>query len=282
MKSLTDKAIVYDDQCPACSWYTAGFVKWGVLEKGNRISFSQLTQCERITQIDLQRARHEIPLIDLQGGQTIYGLDALILVLSQRIPVIRNIIKLKPAYVFFSGLYNLISYNRRIILPAINPAPGFDCAPDFSLRYRLYLLALSIMIASIITYGFGISLSHFTGFSIGGTDMLCIAGTGWVVQILLALCAPVPFLPQQRINYITHLGVIMVIGALILLPGICLSALTDFQYPAVAAISVLISSGTMLWQHISRVHHLQLSQRWTASWFIILQMTALVWLFILT
>jgi hypothetical protein len=37
----------------------------------------------------------------------------------------------------------------------------------------------------------------------------------------------------------------------------------------------------MLWQHISRVRHLQLSQGWTIGWFLILQATATFWLWLL-
>lgn len=282
MKPLYNKAIIYDDQCPACKLYTTGFVKWGLLEQNKRIPFTEVIASEKISQLDLQRAKHQIPLIDLKGGETLYGLDALVFLLTQKTPFLKVLLNLRPIYAFFSGLYNIISYNRRIIIPAHTPASGFDCAPDFSLRYRLYFIALAVGIASVITYAFGTSLTHFPLSAIDGMDMLCIAGTGWVVQILLTLCMPLPFQPRQRINYIAHLGVIMVMGVLILLPGICLSALTAYQYPLIPTISVLISSGTMLWQHISRVHHLQLGQSWTISWFLILQLTAAFWLWMLT
>jgi hypothetical protein len=281
MKSLPHKAIIYDDQCPACRLYTNGFVKWGLLEQHNRIPFTEAFSSDKVSQLDLQRSKHQIPLIDLTGGETLYGLDALVFLLNQKIPLIKPLLSIKGVYAFFSGLYNIISYNRRIIIPAHKPASGFDCTPDFSLRYRIYFVAMAISIASLITYAFGVSLSYFTGSGISGIDMLCIAGTGWVVQILLTLCMPLPFQPRQRINYIAHLGVIMVLGVFILLPGICLNTLTAYQYPLIPTISVFISSGTMLWQHISRVRHLQLSQGWTIGWFLILQATATFWLWLL-
>jgi hypothetical protein len=281
MKSLPNKAIIYDDQCPACQLYTSGFVKWGLVEQQNRIPFTQITHSETVSQLDLQRAKHHIPLIDLKGGETLYGLDALVFLLNQKIPFLKALLSIKPVYSFFSGFYNIISYNRRIIIPAYSPASGFDCSPDFSLRYRIYFIALAVAIASIITYGFGASLSHFPGSVIGGLDMLLMAGTGWVVQILVALCVPVLFQPRQRINYIAHLGVIMVIGVLILLPGMCLNAFTAYQYPVIPVISVLLSSGPMLWQHISRVRHLRLNQIWTIGWFLILQLTAAFWLWMI-
>ncbi|QHT69920.1 hypothetical protein GXP67_26380 [Rhodocytophaga rosea] len=282
MISLPNKAIIYDDQCPACKLYTTGFVKWGLLEQNNRIPFTKIIDSDKVSQLDLQHSRHHIPLIDLTGGETLYGLDALVFLLSQKIPFLKTLLRIKPIYSFFSGFYNIISYNRRIIIPVHTPASGFDCAPDFSLRYRLYFIALAVSIASVITYAFGDSLSHFSLSGIGGMDMLCIAGTGWVLQILMALCVTLPFQPRQRINYIAHLGVIMIMGVFILLPGICLSALTAYQYPLIPTISVVISSSIMLWQHISRVRHIQLSQGWTIGWFLILQITAAFWLYFLT
>lgn len=41
-------------------------------------------------------------------------------------------------------LYQLITYNRRVIAGSKAPKKGFDCAPDFHLGYRLLYLFLSI------------------------------------------------------------------------------------------------------------------------------------------
>jgi predicted DCC family thiol-disulfide oxidoreductase YuxK len=73
---MKDKAILYDHNCPMCALYTKGFVKWQLLDKENRISFAQLDNQIFIERVDWYRARHEIPLVDLQGGQTLYGLES--------------------------------------------------------------------------------------------------------------------------------------------------------------------------------------------------------------
>src|SRR5688572_29047682 len=131
MEALENKAMIYDDTCPMCSLYTKGFVKWGLLENDNRIAFSSLDTHEIICRMDINRARHQIPLIDLKGGKTLYGLDALTFLLSQKIPFLRKLLHIKPVYNFFSCLYNIVSYNRRIIVPAKPFSAKIDCAPDF-------------------------------------------------------------------------------------------------------------------------------------------------------
>ena len=37
----TGKVLLYDDYCPLCSWYSGLFVKFGLLNAGNRIPFSK-------------------------------------------------------------------------------------------------------------------------------------------------------------------------------------------------------------------------------------------------
>jgi hypothetical protein len=151
----------------------------------------------------------------------------------------------------------------------------FDCTPDFHLTYRIAFILFAIFSSTGITYAFGQSLNPLFSFPSGGTHMLLIAGTGWAVQIGLASL----LLKDKRIDYIGHLGVVMLIGVLVLLPGICISRFTDFQYFAVPLISVLLSSSLMCRQHFIRVRSLGLHQIWTVIWFVVLQSTALFWIY---
>jgi predicted DCC family thiol-disulfide oxidoreductase YuxK len=273
---MKDKAIIYDDNCPMCALYTQGFVNWQILEKANRVPFAQLQQQSFIEQVDWHRAKNEIPLVDLQGGQTLYGLNALIFLLGQKISWLNKLPQYKPLYTLFALLYNLVSYNRRIIVPNKNPALArFDCTPDYHFVYRLAFILVAIASSTGITYAFGQSLNKLLPISSGGIDMLLIAGTGWGIQVLLAIL----LLKEKRMDYIGHLGVIMLIGVLVLLPGICVSWLTEYQYPAIPFVSVLLSSGLMCRQHFARIRSLGLTQLWTLAWFMVLQATAIFWIY---
>ncbi|MES2734342.1 MAG: DCC1-like thiol-disulfide oxidoreductase family protein [Bacteroidota bacterium] len=279
METSANKAILYDDNCPMCALYTKGFVQWGVLQPENRIAFTQadqqLTPAVLAYQLDPLRARHEIPLVDLTGGPTLYGLDAMVFLLGQRIPLISKMMRLRPLHCFFRFLYSLISYNRRIIIPSQQAPAACDCTPAFHLGYRLAFIAYALVLASLITYLFGWSVAGYWPMENSGGKMLFICGTGWVIQMLWAVI----LLSEKKVDYLGHLAVLMILGTLILVPGITLSWLTHNEFPFIPVVSVLVSSSLMGWQHVRRVQHLGLSKWWTASWFITLQSTAAVWVY---
>ncbi|MCW3084948.1 MAG: hypothetical protein JWP12_2314 [Bacteroidetes bacterium] len=273
MKTTQQKAIIYDNTCPMCQAYTKGFVKFGFLGQQNRIAFAELKDQSFIAQMDLQRSKHEIPLVDLNNGETIYGLDALLFILSGKWPLIGKVIRVKPVYWFFKRFYATVSYNRRIIVPSQKQETLFDCAPDFNLKYRSTFIVFAVLFSSLITWWFGTSTAHYIHTNGGGTKMLLIAGSGWALQFISAFF----FMKQKTIDYAGHLATIMIIGVLLLIPGIVLSAITHYRYVLIPLVSVCISSGMMLWQHIKRINHLELNKFWTFFWFIGLQATAVFW-----
>ena len=80
-KNLDSKVIIYDDVCPLCKAYTSGFVQAGWLRPENRIGFAEAPTA-LIERIDIDRARHEIPLYDRVTGETLYGKEALFFILG--------------------------------------------------------------------------------------------------------------------------------------------------------------------------------------------------------
>lgn len=146
---LSDKVIIYDDSCPMCKLYTYWFVAWGFLKPENRIGFA--TAPASITsKVDLVRGRHEIPLFDRSTNETIYGLSALTLILGSRWAWLNPVFKSKLFYWLFHPIYEIITYNRRVIA-GCKACCGFDCAPDLNRFYRsVYIgLASSVVLAII-------------------------------------------------------------------------------------------------------------------------------------
>lgn len=141
MKTNNNKAIIYDDNCPLCKAYTSAFVKGGFLQKENRIAFSKVNMQQ--FNIDWHRAKHEIPLVNLQTGEVKYGVEALADILQQKIPIIKSILKAYIFNWFFRKLYNLISYNRKIIVASEEQhLPSIDCTPDYSFLWRWLLIII--------------------------------------------------------------------------------------------------------------------------------------------
>lgn len=150
MKTLSHKIIIYDDVCPLCKAYTSGFVNLGWLLPQNRVGFSEAPS-DLLASIDLDRARHEIPLYDTETRQTLYGKEALFFILGEEFPVFKPLFRFQLFRYFVTAIYQIITYNRRIIAGSKAPASGFDCAPDFNLFYRWLYIGLAGMGSLAIT-----------------------------------------------------------------------------------------------------------------------------------
>lgn len=146
---LENKVIVYDDSCPMCRLYTYWFVAWGFLKAENRVGFanapSQITE-----KVDLDRGRHEIPLVDRESRETIYGLQALTFILASRWKWLAPIFRTRVFWSTFHPLYQIITYNRRVIA-GCRACSGFDCAPDLNRFYRSVYLVLAAAFATLIS-----------------------------------------------------------------------------------------------------------------------------------
>ncbi|MEQ1907161.1 MAG: hypothetical protein ABL888_23450 [Pirellulaceae bacterium] len=145
MATLDDKVIVFDDSCPMCRLYTYWFVAWGFLRNENRVGFANLDP-RILAQLDLNRARHEIPLFDRRSGVTIYGLPALCFVLASRWTWLAPLFESRVFRGLMFPVYQFVTYNRRV-MAGCRSCSGFDCSPDLNRPYRLALLLLAFTLA---------------------------------------------------------------------------------------------------------------------------------------
>lgn len=149
MQTLENKVIVYDDNCPLCQAYTAGFVKAGWLKE--RRGFATVGP-ELLAKIDFDRARHEIPLLDTKTGEVTYGLSALFLIFGERMPIFKPLFRSRWFRPMLYPLYQIITYNRRIIAGSSAPKTGCDCAPDVNLFYRWLYIALAVLGGAALSF----------------------------------------------------------------------------------------------------------------------------------
>ncbi|PHN04864.1 thiol-disulfide oxidoreductase DCC family protein [Flavilitoribacter nigricans] len=167
MNTLKNQTIIYDDACPMCTAYTGAFIRLGWLEK--RLPFSRVSP-ELLQKIDVDRGRHEIPLFDPVSGQTVYGLDALFLIIGTHLPWLKPLLSNRAFRFFWKQIYWIITYNRRIIAGSRAHASGLDCAPDRNLTYRwmyiLLMLALSSRLLWLTLAGSGPALAGIVPASI--------------------------------------------------------------------------------------------------------------------
>lgn len=143
MQDIENKVIIYDDACPLCNAYTGCFLRLGWI--GQRKGFTEMSP-DILKGLDLDRARHEIPLHDRVTGETLYGLDALFFILSRRYPGLRGLFRQRWFRGMLKALYQVITYNRRVIAGSVAPKNGFDCAPDFHPFYRWVYVGLGLVL----------------------------------------------------------------------------------------------------------------------------------------
>ena len=154
---MKNKILVYDDNCPLCTWYSGLFVKYGFLNDDGRRPFSTLDN-NLLSKIDFDKSRNEIPLIDTSTHKVLYGIDALLEILDQKIPFIKAMGNIAPLTWILKKIYKLISYNRKIIV-AKKCGPGtIDCSPDNNYGYQFMFLAICLVFNTAMLYPFQISV----------------------------------------------------------------------------------------------------------------------------
>lgn len=148
---MKNKILIYDDYCPLCTWYSGLFVKYGFLPADGRKAFSALEQ-EMLSKIDFEKGKNEIPLVDVTSGKVLYGIEALLEILNQRIPFIKAIGNCKPINWILKKTYKLISYNRKLIVAKKCGNAAIDCAPDFNYRYRFLFMFICLIFNTVMLF----------------------------------------------------------------------------------------------------------------------------------
>lgn len=202
METLENKVIVYDDACPMCQAYTAGFVKAGWLKE--RRGFANVSP-ELLAKIDFDRARHEIPLLDTKTGEVTYGLSALFLIIGERMPIFKPLFRSAWFRPLLYPLYQIITFNRRIIAGSGAPKTGCDCAPDVNLFYRWLYISLAVGSAAWLSFSFWAN-GDFAGKTF--------------VAAHFAILLAVIFLPK-RLDFIGHWATVFLATSIVasLVPG---------------------------------------------------------------
>ena len=121
--TATKPVFLYDDCCPLCRGYTKTFTALGWAE---RAPFSTVDEAT-LAALDMDRARHHIPLHD-PNGPTRYGLDGIRDVVEDEGELLGRIGKHPAVRALLDRLYWFITYNRRHIITAAPPVTGAGTA----------------------------------------------------------------------------------------------------------------------------------------------------------
>lgn len=213
-----------------------------------RLGSDHVTDNALLNRLDRQRAKHEIPMIDLDGEETRYGIDTWAYAAGRRSERITKLLSLPWLNQLLRQLYAFISYNRRIIITA---APGrwqlLDLQPEFRLGYRLAFVAL------ILTLVGGLHYAAVGSFSASIIAML--GGQIGLVSAYLLITKQAPVL-ETLLDYVGHLGMSLLVGGVV----IALSLLLNWPT------GLLIGSALTISQHFIRTYRLGLNP-WLSATF---------------
>lgn len=243
--------LIYDAACPACEAYTKGFVNLGWLTPEARHSNQTPINQQIIDRLDPERMRHELPLVDLDGPEIRYGVDAMLTVIGFRFPGFSRFVQQTFLYGWAKKLYAFVSYNRRVVFPT-EPERWqlLDFAPRFHMGYRLVL----------ITFLFGlVGLIHgLTMGEPGLTTLLPLVGVLLAGGIAVHRAATTDRLPHW-LDYVGHVGVSLLAGAVFNAIGIA----TGLPF------LMLVGDAVMVWQLIIRLR-VMLLPYWLVMPFVLL------------
>ena len=176
VETTTKPVFLYDDGCPLCRGYTKTFTTLGWAE---RAPFSKIGE-DTMAALDMDKARHHIPLTDAMG-ETRYGLDGILDVVGDAVPILGKIGRAAPVRAVLNRLYWFITYNRRHIVAAAPPAEGVDCAPDFKPEpVAAYLTFCGVAAAGLATTAGAVV--PVVGATAAGAVMVAGRDEGWKVE----------------------------------------------------------------------------------------------------
>jgi predicted DCC family thiol-disulfide oxidoreductase YuxK len=217
--SNRNQVLLYDDYCPLCSWYSGIFIKYGFLKAGDRIPFSQ-ADAGLLEAIDVEKAVDEIPLFNKETGTTLYGIDALLEILSWKLPAVKAIGNIRPLKWFLRKLYKLVSYNRKVIVAKKCGNAGFDCSPGFNTRYRLLFMFLFLSFNSAMLMPLHRDLLAQLSFYHLSFGQLQLAHLAFV----FLNCTISIFLgPRKAIEYLGQVNMLALLTILFLTAGLIVS-----------------------------------------------------------
>jgi predicted DCC family thiol-disulfide oxidoreductase YuxK len=223
---MKNKIIIYDDACPLCQAYTDAFIKYGLLSKDGRKPFSEI-DASLIAKLDLERACNEIPLIDTQTHEILYGIDAMVEVLNHTFPFVKPIAKIVPINWALRKLYKLISYNRKGIVAKIPSIGKFNCAPSYSYNFKKFFIALCFTIATIIIY------AMFRKTFPKSTDgIIAVSGVLVLISIFLQNKKYLELIMQWQLQ--------LMIMCILLIPGALLGQVNTLGALLVASITSIL------------------------------------------
>jgi hypothetical protein len=257
---LKNRKLLIDQDCPMCNIYGKCFSKIGLIDK-NTISPYQTIHDSYANQIDMERAKNEIALLDTETSTTHYGIDAMIEIVVHRAVFLKKILHSKLIYAFLLRLYRFISYNRKVIYPTSKNGKTRDCTPELNKKYRWTYIFFVAVFTGLILNQFAFHLNARLGWEHNWVRefIICFGQIGWQMTAISF------FKKEKTLEYLGNMSTVSMIGGILLLPVL----LANYYFPIsliglIAMFGIVV--GIMFFEHIRRCKLLGVPFAMTISW----------------
>ncbi len=269
------RVLIYDGRCPMCCDMVGRLCCFGFMKKMRAVKIADAVGLSEAT---LGRLKEELVVHDYDTGEDFGGVDGIVKVVEgSGCRKCLCCLKLPCAMGMCRWFYRLVSVNRRVIsVPRVGGNIGCDCDPEFDKGKRVQLLLLLFAIAVLGSLVFGASCGYVkptVGMWERSWGVAVGAGAGWL-GCFVVMC---PILGKRFVTFFEQCFMVMFFGIVALLPGVVLNFGGGFlgvDYEIlrwVNVLSVLASSGVMVWCMCRRMSRLGFGWWVTVLWFLILQ-----------
>ncbi len=257
---LKNRKLLIDQDCPMCNIYGKCFSKIGLIDK-NTISPYQTIQHSYANQIDMERAKNEIALLDTETSTTHYGIDAMIEIVAHRSTFFKKLLHSQLIYAFLLRLYRFISYNRKVIYPTLKNDKVRDCTPEVNKKYRWSYIIFAAIFTGLVLNQFAFYLNAQLGWEHSWVRefMICFGQIGWQMTAISF------FKKDKTLEYLGNMSTVSMIGGILLLPVL----LANYYFP-ISLVGLIAMFGIvvtiMFFEHIRRCKLLGVPFAMTISW----------------
>ncbi len=258
MKTLTEHTILYDDECPLCSQYTKAFVSVGMLDDKGRASYTAAIN-NTIPNLDVNKARNEIALVNKKDNSVMYGVDSLLHIIGNSMPQFKPLFKLQVFRFLASKLYFFIAFNRKVIVPAKVFEGKNACTPDLNYTYRCLYIITSWLITSLVLVSYSKLIIPLIPASNFYREFMVCGGQIIFQGIVVAVVRR-----DRLIHYLGNMMTISLGGAILLTPMLLFHGLIDSGL--FYAFYFMLVAGLMFLEHIRRVKLLELPWFISGTW----------------
>jgi len=257
---LENHQLLIDKNCPLCKAYGHCFTALKIVDN-QTVSPYQDIEISSDQMLDMARAKNEIALHDKNRNHTIYGIDAMIKIVTHRHIWVKRILTFFPIYFLLTHLYNFISYNRKLIVPVKERACNLrNCNPDVNLLYRwLYIITTALFTGLVLNIFFepifetiGIDKKWWLEY------LVCFGQIIWQGTFINYMDKP------KTMDYLGNMSTVSTMGGILLIPMLLFQNSISSIWVSLIYFGLVVSF--MFYEHVRRCKLLDISLLMSFSW----------------